>query len=135
MRMHIKLGLLVAALLSLASVAYATVGTPIQGTPVGLEHDPEGIAVPGGKTDAKGNATFAMLKPGRYTVFVPDRSKFKGLVVILVVSVNDLPVVTSEPMKAGTGKGYAMDKAGRKLVFTVDKPGNALVVTVVDRGG
>ena len=82
------------ALLSLAAVAYA--GQPLQGIPVGLDHDPEGIAVPGGKTDAKGNASFTGLK-------------------------------------AGKGKGYAMDKAGRKLVFTLDKPGTPFVVTISDR--
>lgn len=112
-----------------ASSAGATAGTPISGIPVGLEGEPGGIAVANGTTDAKGNASFAMLKAGRYTVAVPDLSQFKGPVVI-AISVNGAPAVNSEPLKPGKGKGYAMDKAGRKLVFTLDKPGAPFVVTV-----
>lgn len=123
-----------AALVVAATTAYATPGTPIVGIPVGLEGDPEFIVVATSTTDAKGNASFTTLKAGRYTVSVPDLSKFKGPVVI-AVSVNGALAVNSEPMKTGKGKGYATDKAGRKLVFTVDKPGNPLVVTIFDRWG
>jgi hypothetical protein len=125
---------LCAAVLSLASLAWATSGTPISGTSVGLDHEPEGIAIPGGTTDAKGKATFAKLAAGRYTVFVPDLSKFKGSVVI-AVSVGGAAPINSEPLKAAKGKGYALDKNGRKLVFTVEKAGTPLAVTIFDRWG
>ncbi len=124
----------VATLMLVASVAYATAGTPIQGTPVGLDHDPDGIAVAQGKTDGKGNATFGKLEPGRYTVFVPELSAFKGPMVF-GVSVNGAAPVMSEPHKAGKGKAYALDKGGRKMTVTIDKPGGQIVVTIFDRWG
>jgi hypothetical protein len=55
------------ALLSMTSLAWAEGGTPLQGTPVGIEGEPGGIAAGKGKTDARGNVTFKDLKPGRYT--------------------------------------------------------------------
>jgi hypothetical protein len=45
-------------------------GTPLQGTPVGIEGEQGGIAIGKGTTDAMGNVTFKDLKPGRYTVKV-----------------------------------------------------------------
>ena len=46
-------------------------GTPIQGTPVGLEHDPEGIKA-SAKTDGNGAFQFTNLRPGKYKVTLPD---------------------------------------------------------------
>jgi hypothetical protein len=66
-----------------ATLAEATV-TPISGTPIGLEHDPEGI-VAHDTTDAKGTVIFAKLKPGRYGALV-DTSKLKSAVIIKVWS-------------------------------------------------
>jgi hypothetical protein len=123
-----------AAFVVAASLAHATVGTPIQGTPVGLDHDPGGNLVAQTKTDAKGNATFGKLAPGRYVVSVPDLSVFKGPVVF-AVSVNGAAPVLSEPIKAGKGKAYAMDRNGRKLMPTIEKAGGQIVVTIFDRWG
>jgi hypothetical protein len=125
---------LIAALLFAVSLAHATAGTPISSVPVGLDHDPGGNLVAESKTDAKGNATFGKLAPGRYVVFVPDLSIFKGPVVF-AVSVNGSAPVLSEPIKAGKGKAYAMDKNGRKLMPTIDKAGGQIVVTIFDRWG
>lgn len=116
------------------SMVQARQGDPVPSRDIVLEGDPSSIVAATGKTDAKGNARFTELKPGRYAVATPDLSQFKGPVVI-AVSVNGVPPVTSEPMKAGKGKGYALDKAGRKLVFTVDKLGTPIVVTIFDRWG
>lgn len=124
----------VAALVLAASLAYASPGTPIQGTPVGLDHDPGGSIVAQGKTDAKANAVLGRLEPGRYVVFVPDLSAFKGPMVF-AVSVNGAAPVVSEPTKPGKGKAYAMDKNGRKLMPTIEKAGGQIVVTILDRGG
>ena len=87
-----------------------------------------------GKTDAKGNTTFGRLAPGRYVVFVPDLSSFKGPVVF-AVSVNGATSVMSEPTKPGKGKAYAMDKNGRELTPTIEKSDGRIVVTILDRAG
>ncbi len=124
----------VASLVLAASLAYASPGTPISSVPVGLDHDPGGNLVAQVKTDAKGNAAFGKLAPGRYVVFVPDLSAFKGPVVFSV-SVNGAAPILSEPIKAGKGKAYAMDKNGRKLMPTIEKAGGQIVVTIFDRWG
>ena len=122
---------LIAALMFAASLAYAA-GNAVPGVGVGLDHDPGGNLVAQVKTDAKGNATFGKLEPGRYVVFVPDLSAFKGPVVFSV-SVNGGAPMLSEPIKPGKGKTYAMDKNGRKLMPTIDKAGGRIEVTIFDR--
>ena len=124
----------VTALMLLASAAYAGPGDPIPNVGVGLDHDPGGNLVAQVKTDGKGNATFGKLAPGRYVVFVPELSAFKGPVVF-AVSVNGAAPVPSEPLKPGKGKAYAMDKNGRKLMPTIEKAGGQIVVTIFDRWG
>jgi hypothetical protein len=67
----VRVALACAALAISAGVADATV-TPIQGTDVGLEHDPQGI-ITQGTTDGKGSVTFAKLAPGRYAVVLTGK--------------------------------------------------------------
>ena len=47
-----------------------TAGTPIQGTPIGLEHDPEGIIVAHTTTNGEGKYTFNNLPPRCYRIYV-----------------------------------------------------------------
>lgn len=61
-----------------ATTAQAKQGEPIQGTEVGLDHDPEGIVVRG-TTDTKGHVIFAHLKPGHYTLVIDGKSLAKTL--------------------------------------------------------
>lgn len=61
------------AVSALNTPANATAGTPIQGTPVGLDHDPEGI-IAHGTTDSKGNVTFEKLPAGHYTLVIDGKS-------------------------------------------------------------
>ena len=117
-----------------ASMVHARQGDPIPGRDIVLEGDPNAAVAATAKTDAKGNARFMELKPGRYAIATPDISQFKGPVVI-AVSVNGGPAINSEPLKASKGKAYALDKSGRKLIFTVDKVGTPIIVTIFDRWG
>jgi hypothetical protein len=57
-----------AVLVFAAPAAYADV-KPIQGTVVGLEHDPSGI-IATAPTDGDGRVTFRNLAPGKYVVVV-----------------------------------------------------------------
>jgi len=53
-----------------ANMVYAqSTVTPIQGTPVGLEHDPEGIAMPSVKTDQNGKFS-CKLPEGKYKLML-----------------------------------------------------------------
>jgi hypothetical protein len=56
-------------------------GTPIQGTEVGLDHDPGGDSIRSVRTDSHGVYQFSRLTPGKYTLSVagqPSRSVTVG---------------------------------------------------------
>ncbi|MGZ8363003.1 MAG: hypothetical protein ACXW3D_04005 [Caulobacteraceae bacterium] len=112
-----RLVFLAAALLLAASQAQATV-TPIQGTDVGLEHDPVGLMVH--TTDSKGDAVFSGLAPGRYSVFIDGNGWLSGPVTI-TARVKGGETVVSAPLLLSRTKGrvYALDKSGAKLVLVV----------------
>jgi hypothetical protein len=63
---------LVCAALALPATTALAEGGPIQGTSVGVDHDPGGL-VARGTTDAKGSVTFAKLVPGRYAVVLTGK--------------------------------------------------------------
>lgn len=111
--------------LLLAAFGQATPGTPIQGTPIGLEGDPGSIAEPA-RTDARGEAVFAV-GPGRYSVFLTNPT---APAVVTVTPVNDAPSMTSAPIRPGRGRVYAVDAAGRRLVTTVPRGGGRVRVTL-----
>jgi|SRR5665213_141438 len=52
---------------------------PISDTPIGLEHDPEGIAIHPVKTDAKGSFSFAKLTAGKYKLTISYGQVTKAL--------------------------------------------------------
>lgn len=109
-----------ATVLSTAASAQSTAGTPIQGTPVGLEHDPEGVRIDAGRTDARGNVTASNLAPGRYTVFLTDASKLKAPVRVTVSSPGAAPLVSEPVLPAESGsRAYALDRSGSRLVVMI----------------
>ncbi len=111
--------------LLLAAFGQATPGTPIQGTPIGLEGEPGSIAAPA-RTDARGEAVFSV-GPGRYSVFLTNPS---APAIVTVTPVNDAPSMTSAPIRPGRGRVYAADAAGRRLVTTVPRGGGRVRVTL-----
>lgn len=62
----------VLGLMAATSPALATAGVPIQGTSVGLDHEPDGI-IAHGTTDSDGNVSFRDLKPGHYVLVIDDK--------------------------------------------------------------
>jgi hypothetical protein len=58
------------SLIALPSLAFAEPGRPIQGTDVGLDHDPGNIVIAHAKTNAGGVAMFQNIKPGKYRLTV-----------------------------------------------------------------
>lgn len=76
---HINKLFLAATLLCLKALAAETAGTPIQGTPIGLEGDPGSIKV-STKADANGSFSFNGLPPGKYKLCIADQP-CKSLVV------------------------------------------------------
>jgi|GEM_PF-3571782 len=66
--------------LSLKNIAFAqSTVTPVQGTPIVLEHDPAGIAIRPVKTDGKGSFSFAKLTAGKYKLTIPYGQVTKAL--------------------------------------------------------
>jgi len=60
----------------IASPVFANPGDPMQGTEVGLEHDPGRVVTSQTKTNSAGVAVFQNVKPGKYrlTVYVAGAS-------------------------------------------------------------
>jgi hypothetical protein len=83
-----KVAVIAAALLGLfAGSALATAGTPVQGIPIGLDHDPGGNLAAKTTTGRDGKFVFANLEVGTYTLSAksPTRTaniKFSGLKVV-----------------------------------------------------
>ena len=61
-----------AALALSTAAALAAPGDPINGVPIGLEHDPGGI-IAHGATNDKGEFTFANVKPGKYVIVIDGK--------------------------------------------------------------
>lgn len=97
--------------------AQATAGTPIQGTPIGLEGDPGQIHVAAGDVDGDGRAELVWnRKPGAtgLSVFVADRSKLRVAAIFRIESGRQTMV--SAPILPGKGRGYASDARGKRLI-------------------
>jgi len=62
--------LALATLALTTAAALAIGGEPINGVPVGLEHEPGGIVVARGVTDDKGQVNFGNLAPGKYLIVI-----------------------------------------------------------------
>lgn len=112
-----------ASLVWTTAPAYAGPGDPIPGVGVGLEGDPEGVAVAKGATDREGSITFSNLKPGRYRVVLTDKSKLKVPVRVTISGTAAAPQV-SEPIAEGQpgSKAYALGKDGRWILTEVGAP-------------
>ena len=97
-KLKISLLLLFAVCAFFSNMVFAqrTVGTPFIGVPVGLEHDPEGVAMPSVKTDVN----------GKFACKLPE-GKYK-----LIISYNDIASKVSR-----TDKNYASNPDG--YIFTL----------------
>lgn len=126
--MRLFAAIFTALLLSL-SFAHAKAGDPIPGVPIGLEGDPYNIVILQ-STDGKGNAAFARLAPGRYTVFMPDTSRLEGPVQISVSTDGSAPKSKSFTIQPGRERAYALDEKGQKLVVTIAREGGRISVAV-----
>ena len=90
----VRAALACVALALTTTAAFAGIGDPIQGVPVGLEGDPGQIVVAHGVTDDKGQVSFGDLKPGKYRIVInadalnPALKKLdpKGLAHTIVVT-------------------------------------------------
>ncbi len=114
--------------------AVAAEGRLVQGTPIGLDHDPGGNLVAEMKSDGHGVATFDRLIPGKYLLFVPDLSRFQGPMVFSV-KVNGGPALVSAPMRPRAGRAYAMDASGRRLVLSIERQNGRIEASIFDRWG
>ncbi|MDP1632752.1 MAG: hypothetical protein Q8L66_15155 [Caulobacter sp.] len=137
------LGAACAALaLLVAPLAWATVGTPIQGIPVGLEGDPGSIRVAESQTDAKGEVVFSNLKAGKYAIVILDGDRPKatisqsGATVATIAIGGHIEIGTWSWGQTG-GKTVVTDKAGRRLVIPVARDGGEIRVqlSIFDRWG
>ena len=124
-----------AAFLILATTAaFAEPGKPIDGTDVGLDHQPPTPPqiVARGATSGEGNVTFNNLKPGLYTFVLLDTSTLKVPCRVLVTFNKGAKLPLSEPILPGKrgSQGYAVDKSGRKLTVVLEGTGGSITVHV-----
>lgn len=121
MKRFLMLTMVPAAVMFMVSAAWATPGTPISGTPVGLEGDPGSIVAASGRTDAHGNFIASGLVPGRYFVFIFDRWGQQGIYRAVGVRAGLVggKMQASAPILPARGRSYALDREGRRLTVTV----------------
>ena len=113
------------------TIAFAEPGKPIDGTDVGLDHNPGGGIIARAVTNREGNVTFGNLKPGTYTFVLMDTSTLKVPCRVSVTFGREkLPV--SEPISPGKrgAQAFALDRSGRKLTVVVDKIGAQITIHV-----
>lgn len=94
---------------------------PISGTDVGLDHDPAGIVAGRGTTNARGHATVPVrlnASPDRLSGYIAERSGLRSPVIMRIDAGRQS--VVSAPILPGRGRGYALDRAGRRLVVTLE---------------
>jgi hypothetical protein len=119
-----------AAFLTLmATASFAEPGKPIDGTDVGLDHNPGGGIVARAVTDREGNVTFSKLKSGSYSVVLMDTSSLKVPCRISVTFGREkLPI--SEAILPGKhgAQAFALDKSGHKLTVVLDRAGGQITV-------
>lgn len=134
------LGCTVLAMISPRS-ALATVGSPLQGIPVGLEGDPGSIIVATTKTDAEGKFEFKNLKAGNYrlvdqsaegagkqtTVLDGAQLQLQRTFTITVTPVNDAPTTKVDNKLTGRLTLPVDPKSGRSSqVITIDMDGGTV---------
>jgi hypothetical protein len=105
-------------------VMQATSGTPISGTSVGLDHEPEGF-VASGTTDRSGGVTFSNLKPGQYKVSLRPSSPTQQ--VRSTVFINDQP----QPQ----ARSEALTDGLLIVRFAVSNPGSKVAVKLEAMAG
>ena len=122
-----------AFLMVTAAVAHATVGVPLSGTPIILDHDPPEPPemVAHGTTNGEGNITFSNLKPGNYTFVLADTSTLKvQCQVVVTVGREKLPVSAPIPPGKRGASANVLDRSGRKLTVVIDKAGGSITINV-----
>ena len=116
-----KLFTILAGLLITVSVySQKTVGTPISGTPIGLEHDPEGISVFSGKTDAKGQVSTKVEK-GKYKLIL-GTIKAEQIVVTITLMPEKGEQITLP---------FELNKEGIQKGISFSMPSNGTVTILV----
>ena len=116
-----KLFTILAGLLIMVSVSgQTTAGTPISGTPIGLEHDPEGISVFSGKTDAKGQVSIKVEK-GKYKLILGTIKAEKIVITITLMPEKGAP--TTLP--------FELNKEGIQKGISFSMPSNGTVTILV----
>ena len=114
-----------------ATAAFAEPGKPIEGTDVGLDHEPGGGIIARAATDRGGNVNFGNLKPGKYTFVIMDISTLKVPCRVLVTFGREKLHLSEAilPGKRGA-QTFALDSSGRKLTVAFDGTGGSITVHV-----
>ena len=119
-----KLFTILAGLLIMVSVSgQKTAGTPIQGTPIGLEGDPGSISIFSGKTDAKGQVSTKVEKGKYKLILYKIQAKEIGITLKITPQGGDsysLPFETT-PLAAKKGIAFEMKSKGTVLVTIYDR--------------
>ena len=114
--------------------ALATAGVPVQGTPVGLDHEPDDVMVSRTQTNRAGVAVFQNVKPGKYrltigTINWGDHSTARGPISKKPTAVIEINVVAKgEPGILTIGYNT---KTGFSDTFTVHNTGGLPTGAVV----
>lgn len=128
--MTFRLPTLAAVALMLMAMSQSTSGTPIQGTSVGLDHDPESLII--AATNDRGvidlqipqGRVVGLLLPAVQTLRVPAVARVEM----------GRTVLTSVPIQpGGRGRAWFVDRRGQRLTLTIPR-GGARVRVVLTEG-
>ncbi len=116
-------GAFLAAIL-IASPVFAKVGQPIQGTDVGLDHEPGNVVVSRVKTNSAGVAVFRNVKPGKYrltigTINWGDYSTARGPISKKPTAVIEINVPGQAKVVGTISKANALSKNREDLNFSI----------------
>lgn len=116
---------LAAAALMLTALTPMTAGDPIQGTSVGLDHDPESLVT---ATTSDRDVVEALIPQGRVTGGHLTAAQSVRVPVVARVELSRSVLTAKSLQPGGRGDVYFQNREGRRLTFTVPRGAGVRVV-------
>ncbi|MBX9803706.1 MAG: hypothetical protein K2Y04_13230 [Caulobacteraceae bacterium] len=129
--MTFRIPALVAVVLLLAAFGPMAPGDPIQGTSVGLDHDPESLII--ATTNDRGVIDVPMQQGRLIGLLLPAVQRVRITVPVVARVESGRTVLTSVPIQpGGRGDAYFMGRDGQRLTLPIPRGGARIRVTLTE---